>query len=159
MRRAVARAELGARRRRFEQTGFLVLSVGGDQLGAQFGGKIEGRVLHSQRIEEPFLEKRVKGHAAHHFNDARGGVDAALRVFPLLTRLILHRRREPERDEIGERLGLLRVRTARFAKAGSVGEDLRDREIGGLARRGLQIGEPGQIFRHGIGDVKLALIL
>jgi hypothetical protein len=36
---------------------------------------------------------------------------------------------------------------------------LRDRKIGGLARRGLQIGEPGQIFRHGIGDVKLALIL
>ena len=128
-------------------------------MGTRFGRKVKGRVLHSQRIKEPFLEKRVKGHAAHHFNDARGGVDAALRVFPLFAGLILHRRREPERDEISERLCLLRVRTARFTQPGSVGEDLRDREIGRLARRGFQIGKLGQIFRHRIGDVKFALIL
>ena len=88
-----------------------------------------------------------------------GRVDAALRVFPLGAGLVLHWRGEPERDQIGERLGLLRGRARRLAEPGRMREDLRDREIRRLARGRLQVRELGQILRHGISDRELALIL
>jgi len=84
-------------------------------------------------IKQPLLQKSVKGHAAHDFNDARGGVDAALSIFPLFARFILHRRCQPERNQISQRLGFLRFGPARFTQPGSVGEDLRDGQTGGLA--------------------------
>ena len=88
-----------------------------------------------------------------------GGVDAALGVFPPLAGLVLHRRGEPDRDQIGERLGLLRRRSGGLAEPGRVGQDLGDREIRGLARGRLEAGELRQILRDRIGDRELALVL
>ena len=88
-----------------------------------------------------------------------GGVDAALRVFPFFAGLVLHRSGEPERNQIGERLGLLRGRATRLAESGRVREDLDEREIRRLARGRFEIGKLGQIFRDRIGDRELALIL
>jgi hypothetical protein len=122
-------------------------------------GQVKRRVLHPERIEEPLLEKRVEGHAAHDFDDSRGGVDAALRVFPFFAGLVLHRRGEPERDEIGERPGAQRGRALSLAESGRVRENLGDREIGWLARGGFQIGKFGQILGDRIGDLELAVVL
>ena len=159
LRRAVARAKVGARWHGFEHTGVLVFRVGGDEFGTLPSGRVESRVLHPQRIEEALLEKRVEGHPAHHLHDARGGVDAALRVAPLCAGIVLHRCGEPERDQIGERPGLHRRGAGRLAETGGMREELRDREIRRLARRRLQLGKLRQIFRHRIGDVQFAFIL
>ncbi len=71
----------------------------------------------------------------------------------------MHRGGEPERNQVGERPGLLRSGAARLAESGRVREDLREREIRGLARRRFQTGELGQILRDGIADHELAFVL
>ena len=71
----------------------------------------------------------------------------------------LHRRGEPERDQVGERFRLLRGRPGGLAEPGRVREDLGDREVRGLARGGFQARKLGQVFRDRIADVELALVL
>ncbi len=73
--------------------------------------------------------------------------------------LILHGCGQIERDEIGERVRVARPGGGRFAQARRVREDLGKGEVGGLARRSLQIGEGRDVFRHRIGNVELAFIL
>jgi hypothetical protein len=51
--------------------------MGGGQPVALFGGGIELRVGHAKQIEESFLQERINGHAAHHFDDAHIGVDVS----------------------------------------------------------------------------------
>lgn len=62
------------------------------------------------------LEELVERHAADDFHDARGGVDAALGVFPFRTRLILHGGGEPDGHEIRQRVGFIGLRRAGFAQ-------------------------------------------
>ena len=133
LRRPAAGAVALAGRHRFQQAGILVFGIGGDQPGALGIGRIEGGVFHPQRIKKPLLEKGIKGQAAHYFHDAGRRVDAALGVSPLGAGFILHRSRQPERDEIRQGLRLLRRRAARLAEAGGMRQDLRDREIGRFA--------------------------
>lgn len=124
---------LRTRRHWLEHSRFLVLAIGGDQAGMVTYLRIEGRVLHSQRTEKPVLRKGIKGHPAHHLDNAPGSIDAALAVVPLFSGLKLHWGGEPKRHQIGERFGLSRRRAGRLAQSGGMREDLLDAEIGWFA--------------------------
>src|SRR6188474_3174662 len=99
--RLVAWTELGARRHCLERTGVLVSGVGGHQPRALFLGRIERRVLHTERLEEPLLQEGVETHPTDYFDNAARCVNPALRVAPLCSRLVLHRRGEPDWHKVG----------------------------------------------------------
>ena len=122
-------------------------------------GEIEGRVLHSQRTEQPLLEELVERLARDDLDDPCRGVDSRLAVDPLRARLERERLGDIERDEAGQvrdRAGLV---GRDLAHAGSVREQVADREPRRLAVRGLQVLEFRQVLLDRIVDGELALVL
>ena len=133
MRRAVSRTEIIAGRNRFEQAGVLIPGVGGNHLGARCRRQIKGRLLHSQWIEEALLEKDIECLSAQDLNNPARGIEATLTVTPLGAGLKLHGRGHPKRNQIRQRAGFLRGRSAGFSKTRGVRENLGDCKIGGLS--------------------------
>ena len=120
-------------RNRFERARVFVFGISSRDARALLSGRVEGCILHAQRIEEPLLKKGIEAHAAHHLDDAGGCIDAALRIFPLVAGFVLHRRGEPQWHQIRERRRLHSSFAVSLAKTGSMREQVRDGEFRRLA--------------------------
>ena len=118
-----------------------------------------GGVFETERNEKARAKKFIEGLAAHNLDDAGGRVDAGLAVAPSGAGLVLHGSREPIRYEIGESASVAGACGRGFAEAGDVGEDLEQREIGGLARGGFKRGKTGNIVRDRVREFKFTFVL
>ncbi len=68
----------------------------------------KGRIVHAQRLEEPLGEDGFILHAADHFDDAPGGVDARVGVFGFAAGLEQQRHLRVAAHTLGQRLQVQR---------------------------------------------------
>ena len=133
--------------------------VGLRQAGDLLAGRVEGRILHAQRIEKPFLQELRERLPGDDLDDSPQRVDSGLAILPLRSGLELQRSFGVVRNQVGQRSGGLGLLRRGFAHARSVSQQVPERQLGRFSVGRLELGQFRQVLGHRIVHGKLALVL